>query len=231
MNELEALLAEGEKKPAPASEPVKTDVQVQKDEEVTRKEEQLANLNRAISEANEQLRKTRTQKKQSPEEEELPKINLEDPSAKAWDRHINEKTAPMQSELDKEKEEIRTFALQEFLSDKPALAKDSEKVKKLISTYDRIKTASERTKEGVLLDLNKAYAAENYEQLFNIAKRGRLEQAERDILFSEPAISRGATAYSQDKESDKPLSEDDKAQLARWGIDPKQWQEDKKKYG
>jgi len=234
MDDLEKLLAEGESKPQPALDPEtkKVEDQAKKDEEVARKEEQLANLNKAIREANDILKKSRKALNNQPEEEEeLPKINLDDPSARAWDKHFNEKVRPMQSELDKEKEEIRTFAFQEFLVDKPSLAKNPDKVKELITIYERIKTASERTKEGVLLDLKKAYAAVFHEQLILAARQSRLEKAESDILMSDIAVSRGATAYPEKKETLSPLSEEDRDILRRWGMSTAEWQEAKKKFG
>lgn len=232
--ELEKILAEDDKSKSEPASPTLSKEEEQKkiDDEIARKKEHLDNVNKAIAQANEDLRKARAAKKQQPTEEELPKINFEDPSAKAWDRHIKEAVAPAQSELEKEKEEIRSFALQEFLKDKPALAKNPDKVKEVVSTYEKIRTASERTKEGVLLDLDKAYAAVFHEQLIGAAKKSRIEQAENDILFSDIAISRGATAYS-DKTSEKvePLSEDDKALLQKWGMTEQEWRETKKKYG
>ena len=242
-NNVEKLLAEEEVVPAPASEEKpeepatpepKEEPPVQNDEEAVRKEEHLANLTRAIAEAQTKIKTLRTQKKQTqrPEEEELPKINLDDPSAKAWDKHIGERVNPLYDELEKEKEEVRTFALQEFLGDKPALSKNPEKVKELIQTYERIRTASERTREGVLLDLKKAYAAVFHEQLISAARQSRVEKAKEDILLSDIAVSRGATSY-QKQESSRPvpLSEDDKKVLDKWGLTPEEWQEDKKKYG
>lgn len=232
--ELEKILAEGDssESKAASAELEKAEQQKKIDDEIEKKEEHLSNVNKAIAEANESLKKTRQAKKQSPDEEELPKINFEDPSAKAWDKHIGERVDPMQSELEKEKEEIRTFALQEFLRDKPALAKNPDKVKEVVSTYEKIRTASERTKEGVLLDLDKAYAAVFHEQLIGAARKGRVEQAESDILFSDIAISRGATAYSDSTTSkEEPLSESDKLLLQKWGMTESEYRSDKKKYG
>ena len=204
------------------------------DQEKVKKAEQLSNLNKAISEAQGELKKVRKAKKEAgvaPEEEELPKINMEDPSAKAWDRHIRENVAPLNQELEKEKEEVRSFALREFLADKPNLAKDPEKLKAVISTYDRIKTASERTREGVLLDLDKAYAAEHYQEILGDARQKRMDAARNDAAFSDIGVSRGSTAYSNPSEVNPSLSEDDRAVLAKWGMTPADWITYKKKYG
>lgn len=216
---IDELLAEVESKPKPALEPEKPKVdpeQAKKDEEVARKEEQLANLNRAIAEANDQLRTARKAKKQDPEEEELPVIDEKDPSVRAWSKRINETVDPMRSELEKEKEEIQTFALQEFLGDKPALAKNPEKVKELISTFQKIRTSTGRTKEGILLDLKKAYAAVFHDQLITAARQSRIEKAEQDILLSDIAVSRGATSYSTPAPKKVPLSADDQKIIDRW---------------
>lgn len=215
MDELEKLLAEEEKEtPAssseePQKEPQKAEETAKEDEEVLKKQEHLANLNKAVSEANAQLKSIREETRKAkltPEQladEDIPKIDMEDPSAKAWNRHINQRVEPVQKELEKEKEEIRSFALQEFMSDKPSLAKSPEKVKELVATYERIRTATERTKEGVLLDLRKAYAAVFHEELLQAARQERVSQAKADSIFSDIAVSKGATAY-QNKTIPKP---------------------------
>lgn len=236
MDELEQLLAEEEKEtPAPSSE-VKPQEADKPDEEVLKKEQHLANINKALAEAQEELKRIRKEKVKLKsasveEEDELPKIDMDDPSAKAWNRHILEQVNPVRSELEQEKAEIRQFALQEFLSDKPSLISKPEKVKELVATYERIRTASERTKEGVLLDLEKAYAATFHKELLEVARNRRVEQAKADTLFSDIAVSKGATAYaSKEDTSVEKLSEDDRKILAKWNMSPQQWQEQKKKY-
>ena len=99
MDELEALLAEGDKTPTPASEETQEN---KKDEEVLKKEQQLANLQKAIAEANTQLKDLRKPKTQAQEDEEIPKIDMDDPSSKAWNKHINSQVNPLQEELEKE---------------------------------------------------------------------------------------------------------------------------------
>jgi hypothetical protein len=223
--------------PAQPSEEVKkeetpkepTQEQKNKDEEALKKEEQLQNLNKAIEIANEELRTVRKNIKQvktAPTEEELPKIDMDDPSSKAWDKHINDKVSPVQQELEQEKLEVRSFALRQFLADKPLLAKDSEKVKQLISTYEALSKGriSERTSEGVLTYLDKAYAAENHDELLASAGQKRVDKAKADSAFSDIAISKGSTGYPEQHEATTPLSESDKAILAKWGMGEEEYQ-------
>ena len=153
-------VGEGEQTP-----PQPSPEEIKEQEELTKKNEQLANVQKAIDDANAELRKVRSQKKQivaetKPEEQEL-KIDLEDPSAKAWDKHIRQQITPVETELEQEKEEIRSYALREFLADKPSLASKPEKLKELIQEYEALSVGriSGKTKEGVLLYLNKAYAS------------------------------------------------------------------------
>jgi hypothetical protein len=226
MDELERLLAEEEKEtqqPALEEKPQEEETK-KEDEEVLKKQEHLANLNKALSEANAELNRIRDEKRkvkltpEQLEEEDIPKIDMEDPSARAWNRQINLKVDPVQKEMEKEKEEIRSFALQEFLSDKPALSKNPDKVKELVGTYERIRTATERTKEGVLLDLRKAYGAVFHEELLQAARRERVDQAKADSIFSDIAVSKGATAY-QNKTISKPSepkTEEERETANRW---------------
>lgn len=203
------------------------------EEEVLKKQEQKANLDIAIAKANEELKTLREAKKKAKtEEDEIPKIDFDDPSSKAWDRHIKESFTPVQAELDKEKEEIRNFALKEFLADKPNLAKNPEKLKEMIGVYERIKTASERTKEGVLNDLNRAFAAVYSDELITSARESRVKKAQGEALFADAGVSRGSTAYFKEREADpsQDLSDDDRVVLAKWGMTPSEWGEAKKKY-
>lgn len=221
--------------PAPSSEEVKeetletTPEQKNTEEEALKKQEQLQNLNKAIDIANEELRtvrKTIKQVKTAPTEEELPEIDMNDPSSKAWDRHITDKVSPVQQEMDQEKLEIRSFALRQFLTDKPLLAKDPEKVKQLISTYEALSKGkiSERTSEGVLTYLDKAYAAENQEELLSAAGQKRVDKARADTAFSDIAISKGSTGYPEQHDTPVPLSAEDKAILAKWNMSAEEYQ-------
>jgi uncharacterized membrane protein YheB (UPF0754 family) len=200
------------------------------EEEATKKQLHLTNLQKAIDEAEAELQAKRKAKKEIKEEivdDTSLKIDLNDPSSKAWNDHINAKVQPVQDELEKEKKEIRTFALKEFLSNKPALAKKPEKLQEMMDVYDKIKTASERTKEGVLLDLNKSYAAVFHDELLQVANSRRIEDAENANLFTEPAISYGSTGYSESNERQRmpKLTQADILQLSKWGMTPQEWVE------
>ncbi len=238
MDDIEKIIGDEKETQAPPSgptgpqEPVKPEV----DELVKKKEEHLANINKAITEGNEELRKLRELKKQQkPSQppagtEQLPEIDFNDPAAKAWGKHIRDELSPVQAELEGEKREIRTFALQQFLADKPSLAKSPEKVKELVGVYDRLRTATERTVEGVLLDLNRAYAAINADELLAAARGQRMEKAAADSALADIAVSRGASSYQSPKKPKEVLSEDDKRQLSKWGMTEDEWQAEKDKY-
>lgn len=204
-----------------------------KDEEILKKQTQLDNLQKAIQEAEAQLRKKRQKPKpQQEEEEELPRIDDDDPSAKAWNKRINEKVAPMQSEIEQAKAERRQFALKSFLQNKPAIVTNADKMKQLMDTYEKIKVSSELTTEGILMDIERAYAADNYQEILATQDNREFEQAELNQAASDIGVSRGATGYASRRESSKiPLSDDDKAILAKWNMTPEQWVELKKKHG
>lgn len=206
----------------------KVEAQKKLDLELKAKEEKKANLDKAILEAEEQLKTKRKAKQDIPPEEVELEIDMNDPGAKAWDKHIKKNVQPLAENLEKEKAEVRQFALKEFLQDKPALANNPEKVKELVDLYDRIKIASERNKEGVLLDLNKAFAAIYHEQLINAAKAGKFEKVKEMELFSNPAVDKGATSYVDEKEKMPNLSKEDREILAKWGMTPEQWWEMKR---
>jgi hypothetical protein len=217
-------LEEAPKEPTPEQKNVE-------DKEALKKQEQLQNLNTAINLANEELRTIRKNIKEvktpvQPVEPELPQIDMTDPSSQAWDKHIKESVNPVQQEMEQEKLEIRSFALREFLADKPLLAGNSEKVKQLISTYESLSKGkiSEKTKEGVLTYLDKAYAAENQEELLEMAGQKRVDKAKADSAFSDIAISKGATGYPVQQEAPMNLSEEDKAILAKWNLSPDEYQ-------
>ncbi|MES2006859.1 MAG: hypothetical protein V4436_01990 [Patescibacteria group bacterium] len=238
--ELKALLGEDTEPTPPAEETKEPEKEPEKapeeDPEVKAKNEQLANLNKAVKEEQDRLQKLRRERKSTKpvdlEEEELPQINLEDPSAKAWDKRIRDAAAPANQELEKAKEERRLFALRQFLSDKPSLSKNPEKLRAMMETYDRLKTSSELTSEGITMDLEKAYAAEHSEELIRAARDGRIESARNDAIMSDIGVSRGSSTYSNDKE-ERPvqLSEEERQILAKWGMTPAEWQATKKKYG
>lgn len=193
--------------------------------EVKQKAEQLANLNKAIEAETLRLKEIRKNQKKAKlgiedDEEEIPAIDFKDPSAKAWDKHINEIANPAKRELERAKEERRLFTLRQFLADKPHLAKSPEKIKAMMETYDRLKTSTELTNEGIQMDLEKAYAAEHAEELITRARQSRVDDARNDAIFSDIAVSRGSTSYSNAKPAPKVYTEEEKAQLAKWGMTP-----------
>lgn len=188
------------------------------DDELKKKEEQKANLDKAIKEANDELRRKREELKRPSEvvEDNVPQIDLNDPSAKAWDKHIRDNTAPLSSQIEKQKDEVRTFALRRFLADKPALARNPEKLKEIMSTYDRIKVATEQTQEGVLMDLDRAYGATFHEELIAAARGSRLDTAKDEMIASDIAISRGATSEPSKAPVKRQLSADEQQVVAQW---------------
>lgn len=240
MEELDKILAEDEAAKAEAETQKKAleakaeEDKKQADPEVLKKKEQLDNLNKAIFEANEQLKKAREAKKTEVKtEEEIPKIDFNDPSSKAWDKHIKETINPISSDLEKEKSEVFNFTLKRFLADKPALTADPEKMKDLIGTYESLKSNSGRTQEGIELDLDKAFAAVYHEELLSQARESSVRKAEGLSMFSEPAISRGSTSYFQEKPDYKTsgLTEEDKAIIFKMGYaSVEEWAKDKEKY-
>lgn len=236
MSELEKLIGEPEKETPkePLADPAK-DSAPQKTEEEVKKEEHLQNLNKAIAESTENLRKIRTEAKTAkPADDELPKIDLEDPSAKAWDKRIQETVSPVQAELEMEKGEVRTAALRDFLTGRPALAKNPDKLKQLISEYEVLSKGkiSEKTKEGVELYLEKAYASVFHEELLNTAREKRVNEARAESTFSDPAVDRGATSYRNPQDvSKKQLTQEERDILVRWGMSAEEWLETNKKYG
>ncbi len=123
----------------------------------------------------------------------------------------------------KEKEEVRTYALQVFLKDKPELAKNAEALKRVMGTYEKIRTASERTPEGVMLDLRKAYAAEFADEILEGNQNDRIDRARGEAIFSEIAVSRGSSSFREEKETKPHLSRDDEAILAKWGMSADEW--------
>ncbi len=193
--------------------------------EVKQKAEHLANINIAIAEETEKLRKVRENQRRAklgldPLEDELPQIDLKDPSSKAWNKRIEDATAPANRELEKAKEERRLFTLRQFLSDKPALAKNPEKIKAMMETYDRLKTSTELTSEGITMDLEKAYAAEHSEELVNLARQGRVETARNDAILADPAVTKDSTSYSKEQPKQRTYSEEEKSILIKWGMTP-----------
>jgi predicted RNase H-like nuclease (RuvC/YqgF family) len=233
-NELEKALNEDkEKDTPPASQPPA------KTEEEVKKEEQLANLNKAVQEAELKLQTLRTDAKKvkkgiGEEEDDLPDISKtieEDPTAKAFDRRQDRKIQPLRDEAESAKSEVRGYALRQFLASNPALARNTSKVKEMMEFYDKAHTCTERTTEGVLLDLRRAAGAVFADELLQMAQTGRQQMAEADAAFSSPAIDNGATGYrNQQQPGTKKLSSEEKTMLAKWGIPEDEWQKEAKEY-
>lgn len=200
------------------------------DDEIKKKEEQLANVNKAIAESNDELRKIRLKSKklrsgdaEGDDEDDIPAINDDDPSAKAWNKRIRENVSPIQADMEKSREEVRTLALKRFLADKPATAGNSEKVKALVAKYERLRESSETNVDVVVDELNQAFAALYSQDLIDAARNRRVKDAKVESLFSEPAVDSGATSYRQrDDEPSEIYSEEDKRILARWGMSPQE---------
>lgn len=185
------------------------------------KEEQKVKLDKAIAEAQEELRKTRAEIKKTKteaeiEEDNLPEIDMNDPSAKAWDKHIRKAIAPASSQLEKQKEEVRSFALRKFLADRPALANNKEKLNEFMSTYDRLKTSTEQTQEGVLMDFEKAYGATFHEELISEARNARLNKAKEDMIYSDIAVDKGSTHEPDKAPQKRRLSAEEQRIVEQW---------------
>lgn len=234
--ELKNILGEGETPPLEEKkEPVKEPELSPEDAEIKKKEEIKANLDKAIEESNEILRKNREAIKdgKKPEEEKLPELNREAPETKVWLKEIDSKTAPAATQLEKTQQEIFTFTLREFLQSHPFLATNAEKRKEFVEAYERNKKSSGLTREGVTMDLETAYGATFHQELISAARGQRFQRMETDAAFSDPAVSRGSTTYSVGKESnDITLTEDDKKEILKMGYTSvSEWIADKKKFG
>jgi hypothetical protein len=237
--ELDKVLNEEKEKETPAA-PAPETQESQKTNEEVKEEERLANLKKAITEAEGELtaiRKAKKTEKSVPtpeEEDDLPNIEQtieQDPTAKAFDRRQDRKIQPLKDEMEQAKSEVRGFALRQFLDANPSLARDSNKVKEMMQYYERIRTCTERTAEGVLLDLRKAAAVVFHEDILNAARNQREVTAQAEQAFSEPAVSSGTTGYRTPTDrSKRPLSAEERAMLQKWNVPEEEWQDDYKKY-
>lgn len=225
MDDLDKILGD-QGKETPSTEPAKEpeNKEPKKDPEILSKEQHLANVNKAISEANAELKKKREALKNDGKEpeEEIPVINLKDPNSKAWDKHISEKVDPVAQEMEAEKNEIFKFTFQDFISQHPSLASSPDKMKAVISTYNVLKQNTGRTKEGVMHDLRRAYAAENFEVLTDEKRNARIKKAQQDAIYSDAGVSRGAGNYLQERESEPTYDDQDLAILGKWGMSPQE---------
>jgi chromosome segregation ATPase len=231
MKELDDILKEEtteEEKETPTAS--KTEVTPEQTE-ADRVRQELENLNRAKEEAKKELQRLRAEKSEiKGEVEKLPVIDKEDPSNKAWLKEIRDNVNPFHAELEKEKEEIFNFSLEEILTAHPALASDTEKLKKVISTYERIKDNSGRTREGVIIDLKRAIAAENYQEVEEREREAQFDRAKDDLVFSAPAISRGSTTYKQDRDRMPNVSDEERRIIEAQGWSVDEWWKAKKKH-
>lgn len=203
-----------------------------KDKEVLSKEQQLTNLNRAIDEANVKLKAARTGKTVVEPEEKIPEIDMEDPSSKAWDRHIRSKVEPLAKEVEQEKSEIFDSAIKEFLSDKPDAQRSPEKIQELVETYETLSAGkiSGRTKEGVTQYLSKAFAAVNNDSLIDAARSSSVDRARLKDLFASPAVDGGTTGYQNERSRIPNLSDEDRDYIRRMGYGSvEEWAKDREK--
>lgn len=211
------------------------EVKALEQKDIDAKQAQFNNLQNAIKEANDELKKIRDGRKAVKDAfgdgattDDDPKIDFTDPASKAWDKHIKETVNPLVSELEKEKQERFDYTLREFLEDKPLLTGD--KLKSFINTYSRIKSSTGMTKEGIIEDLNKSFAAEFHSELMGYARNAEIDQAKRLILQSDAGVSRGAGNYMQQHEASPKYSSEEQEILAKWGVSPQDHAEMAKKY-
>jgi len=239
MEELDKILngepeEEAQKKSLEADATAKAEEEKkQEDLDVQKKKEQLENLNKAIREANEQLKTARTAKKQEISEDTIPKIDKDDPASKAWLKEIKENVNPLQQEIEKEKGEIFDMSLRKFLNDNPYIAGKPEKLKELVEVYQRNDTSTGRIPELVYKNLEKSAAFLFHDELISQVRENRIKGAKADALFSDPAISRGSTTYFQERETSPAanLTDEEKQIILRMGYKSvEEWAADKKKY-
>jgi len=225
--------ADTQKKPLEATPVEPQSEKTAEDKELEKKAQQLENLNKAIQEAESQLRKKRQKPAKEDDEEELPKIDDNDPSSKAWNKRINDRVAPALSELEQAKSERRQFALREFMQGIPSLSTNPDKVKQLMDTYEKIKTCTELSTEGIIIDLRRAYAADHHQEILATQELDDIDEAKAQSAASSIGVSRGATtAYATRQQKPKyNLSDDDKLQLAKWGMSAEEWVAMKEKAG
>jgi len=224
MEELDKILNGEEEKETP-KEPSEADKkaeeQKKQDEEVQKKQSQLDNLHKAITEANAELKRVRDEKKKSEPKEETPLvIDFNDPSSKVWDKHIKDTVNPVKEQQEQLKSEIFNYTLSKYLDDKPALRDNPEKLKDFIANYEKVRTNTGMTREGVEMDLDRALAVQYAPELISRARENRKEKIKGDMLFSEAAISRGATSIQNEKEtaaSDSLTKEEQEAVVRMYG--------------
>ncbi len=224
MDELEKILsqdetAKAEEEAQKKALEAKAEGEKKQDDEVQKLEQQKENLKKAVAEAKAELKRVREEKKKV-EPEEVPQIDFNDPASKAWDKHIKEAVNPVHEEQEKVKSEIFNYSLSKWLEDRPALRDNPEELKGFISDYEKVRSSTGLTREGVELDLDRAFAVKYAPELISRARNNRKEKIKEDMLFSEPAISRGATSYQTEEEdipSDSLTKEEREAAIRMYG--------------
>lgn len=203
--ELEKIIGGDDTSSSGEDKDKKPDAEQAKSESLMKEQEELENLRKAKVEAQEELRKIRQERKDlkssAPDEEDIPRIDMDDPNAKAWDRHIRENVDPLQSELEKEKEEVVGLAFNEFLADRPALATNPEKRKELMETYQalaRSKGITERNKDVVVSVMESAYGAVFHKEILERERSQRMSAARADGALADAATDGGTGAYRSD---------------------------------
>ena len=236
MEDLEKIL--GEKSPeeleaektAALEAQAKADAENKTDPELEKRKIEVANLERAKIEALKELQRIREEKKSLKTEEDIPKIDKEDPNSKAWLKEIKDNVNPFQQDIERQKNETFNFAFDKWLKAHPAVAADPEAVKRQIATYERVKDNSGLTQEGIYIDLERSYAANNYEQVLEREREAGFEKAKDDLVFSSPAISRGSTTYKQDHDRMPNLTDEERRVIEAQGWSVDEWWKAKKKH-
>ena len=219
MSELEKLIEDDKEKSDPSDEikeEAKAEPEIKSTEktpEEIAKEEHLANLNKAIEVQSEELRRIRKEKKvvkSTDDDDDIPVINDEDPSAKAWNRRIRESVAPVQEQMERAQDEVRSSALREFLKDKPSLARDPEKVKRLVSRYEKIHEGTELNKDNAIEDFEAAYVSLDPKAILEAARSRRVNEAKAENMYSDIVVDSGTTTYRKERDVSSPqINEED----------------------
>lgn len=236
MDDIEKAINEGQTgATGPAGQTGAVAVPTEEEVKKAQLQKDLADLQLAKADATAELTRIRADKRQAKKESQSGPtgpaekvIDLNDPDAQAWDKHIKQSVSPALEELEKEKAEVRQFALEKFLASRSALSKNPEKLKELMGVYERLHTASERTEEGVLRDLDQAYAAVYHRELLEATHQNKVTNARRDALFSDIGVSRGSTTYAAPQDAPIPLSEEERRVLSKWNMSPTEWEKMKK---
>lgn len=211
-----------------------SNVQGQKTPEEIKKEH-LANLDKAIVEAEDILRKKREEKKQlgggtgqgsgegsGSGQGTAVVINREDPSSQAWIKEIGGSVAPALQALEADQKEVFTLSLRRFLQDKPALAGNAGKLKELVDTYAALlptRGITGRIPEGVSGVLEAAYGAIFSPEILRQARSAGIEAARVDSTLVDAATDHGGTGQrntGDGKPRRRQLSAEEEQLAVRW---------------